>query len=167
MSKSPALPSTAYSTFMHQSTYSESEHKSMTRTEGSWRLTGRGGEDEELFLALTCSSDSFRFPDATGSFLSGCFLVGALSSPPPPSIPRLRRFPCAAPALAAKRSAAAAADAARNNCLLVYNVLPLRFGVLDGAEGFKEATATALPARWAPMAGTTQGTGCLCTAPGQ
>ena len=146
----------------------------MTRTEGSWRLTGRGGEDEELFLALPCSSGSFRFLDATGSFISGRFLVGAPPSPPPPSTPCSRRLPCAGPAaavaVAAAASAAAAADAAWNNCLLVCNVLPLRFVVLDGAGGFKEATvvnATALPGCWAPMAGMTQGTGCLCTAPGQ
>ena len=147
---------------MDQSTYSESEHKSMTRMEGSWRLMGRGGEDEELILALDCSSDSFRFPDATGSFLSGRFLVGALPSPPPPSTPRLRLPPYAAPAAAVAAAAAdAAADAAWTNVLL------LRFGALDGAGGFKAATATALPAWWAPAAGTTQGTGCLCTAPGQ
>jgi len=136
--------------------------------EGSWRFTGRGGEDEELIWALACPSDSFCFPDATGSFLSGRFLVRALPSPPPPSTPRLRLPPYAAPAAAVAAAAADdAADAAGTNCLLVFNVLLLRFGALEGAGGFKAATATALPAWWATTAGTTQGTGCLCTAPGQ
>ena len=61
----PSLFHIYFTSMQHNSTSSESEHTSTTRMEGSWRLTGRGGEDEELFraLALSWSSDRPRFLD--------------------------------------------------------------------------------------------------------